>query len=322
MSENRSVANNHDAGGYPSVAVVIPAKNEATNISICLEAIQRQDYPLDLITVVVVDNGSTDDTRILAEKAGATVLVDTETSIAGLRNLGAAFVGSDVLAFIDADMIPSTCWLKEATSVLRETGVGAVGGMLDIPDDARWVERTWCMNRQTKPEKAEFSWLPSGNLLINRSAFTDVEGFDERLTTCEDLDICDRLRSAGYKLMFVKSAAVVHTGESKSAYAMFKKEIWRGKDSIGRLSVIMENPREIFSILLPVIQLFFLILPLILLLSGYAIWAAASLALPLGLPFLRASLISVQLRTMKHFLPLIGVWYIYYLARAFAVIYR
>ncbi len=308
--------------GYPSVAVVIPAKNEAANIGICLEAIGRQDYPPELIRIIVVDNGSTDETQALAEEAGASVLVDVDSSIAGLRNLGASHFDSDVLAFIDADMIPSVGWLKQATSVLGELNVGAVGGMLNIPDDADWVERAWCINRQTKPEKAEFSWLPSGNLLINRVAFQAIGGFDESLTTCEDLDICSRLRGAGFKLMFVKSASVIHTGESKSAWAMFKKEVWRGKNSIGRLHVIMDNPREMISILLPVAQLVLLVLPLVLLLTGHFRWALGALLLSLGLPVLRASIICFQLRTGRYFFPLVGVWYIYYLARASAVIYR
>lgn len=311
-----------EPGDGPSVAVVIPARNEAANIPACLAAIAAQDYPARLVKVVVVDNGSSDRTRELAELGGAAVLVDETATIAGLRNRGAAFQGGDVLAFIDADMIPSPGWLREAAPVLQEAGVGAVGGMLNIPADVGWVERAWCVARQTKPEKAEFGWLPSGNLFVNRAAFQEIGGFDESLTTCEDVDICARLRGAGYKLMFVKKAAVIHTGESKSVRAMFRKELWRGKNSIGRLPAIRENPREIPSILLPFAQLLLLLLPLPLVLTGHWSLAAASLLLPLGLPILRAALISLKLKTLNYFVPLVGVWYIYYLARAAAIIVR
>lgn len=310
------------ARDLPAVAVVIPAKNEAANITTCLQAIAAQDYPRELVRVVVVDNGSTDRTRELAELAGATVLLDETVTIAGLRNLGAKAHPADILAFLDADMIPAPHWLKEAVPTLQEDGVGAVGGMLNIPEDAAWVERTWCVNRQTKPEKAESGWLPSGNLLINQPAFQAVGGFDASLTTCEDVDICARLRGAGYRLMFVKKAAVIHTGESKSAAAMFRKELWRGKNSIGRLPLIKENPREIPSILLPFAQLLLILLPFLLLALGRYRLAAAALILPLGLPFLRAALISFKLKTMNYFVPLMGVWYIYYLARAAAIVVR
>lgn len=322
MADEKRAGGAAGAGGWPTVAVVIPAKNEARNIGACLDAIAAVDYPAGLVRVVLVDNGSTDDTRELAAARGAKVLVDATATIARLRNLGAAAVEGEVLAFLDADMIPSPGWLRHAVPVLQEDRVGAVGGMLEIPGDAGWVERAWCINRQTKPEKAEFGWLPSGNLLVNRGACTAVGGFDERLVTCEDVDICARLREAGYRLMFVKKAAVVHTGESKSARAMFRKELWRGRNSIGRLPVIVKNPREIPSILLPLAQLVLLVLPAALALAGLLLPAAAALVLPLGLPVLRALLISRKLRTLKHFVPLVGVWYIYYLARAAAIIVR
>lgn len=306
----------------PTVAVVIPARNEARNIGACLAAIAAQDYPAGLVSVVVVDNGSTDETPRLAAAGGAAVIVDAKATIARLRNLGAAACAGEVLAFLDADMIPSPGWLAGAVPVLREDRVGAVGGQLDIPLDAGWVERSWCLPRRFKPEKAESGWLPSGNLLVNREAFTRVGGFDEKLVTCEDVDICARLREAGFRLMFVKKAAVVHTGESKSAGAMFRKELWRGRNSIGRLPVIVRNPREIPSIMLPLAQLGLFVLPLVLLALGRVGLAAASLALTLGLPVLRALLVSRRLRTLRHFAPLVGVWYIYYLARAVAVVVR
>ncbi len=312
----------HGPERWPAVAVVIPARNEAANIPACLAAIAAQDYPTGLVSVVVMDNGSTDRTRELAEQSGAVVLEDVTSTIAGLRNRGATVHGGEVLAFIDADMIPSSTWLKEAVPVLREDRVGAVGGMLNIPADVGWVERAWCVNRQTKPEKAEFGWLPSGNLFINRAAFEAIGGFDAQLTTCEDIDICARLREAGYKLMFVKKASVVHTGESKSARAMFRKELWRGKNSIGRLPVIVKNPREMPSILLPFAQLVLFLLPLPLAMVGRFDLALASLLLTLGLPLLRSVLISLKLKTLDYFVPLIGVWYIYYLARAAAIVVR
>lgn len=309
------------------VAVIIPAKNEAANISDCLDAIRRQDCPAAITSILVVDNGSSDSTRALAQRSGVPVLQDGAASVAGLRNQGAASFSAqgwapDILAFLDADMVPDSSWLSAAIRALYPTDVGAAGGALTISDQSTWVARAWAAGRSTKPNWAEVRWLPAGNFLVKYAAFCAVGGFDGRLTSCEDVDICARLRDAGYKLVYSRDIAALHTGEPGTVCAMFKKELWRGRNSLGRLSKIAKHPAEIPSVVLPILQLFMLAAVMAFAVAGRFNSAAIFAVMTLVLPVARAATIGIRTRAWRHFWNLVAVWYVYYLARALACVVR
>jgi glycosyltransferase involved in cell wall biosynthesis len=306
----------------PRVLVVLPAYNEAANVPACLAGIRAQDYPADRVGVVLVDNGSADDTAAVARRGGAQVLVAPEATIAGLRNAGAAAGEGEILAFLDADMVPRPAWLRTAVAALADPAVGAVGGALDIPDDATWVERTWCLPRRALPERRTTPWLPSGNFVMRREVFDEVGGFDATLTTCEDVDLSARIRGAGRRLLFVKRAAVVHRGESKTLGALFRKEVWRGRSSLDRLGQVWRDPREVQSALLPAVQLVFMAAVLAAAALGRWSWAGGAVLATALLPALRAVRVAWLLRTIRHLPRQFVVWYVYYAARAVAVLRR
>ncbi len=89
------------------LAVVLPALNEAKTITVVIEAIPRTMASVDRVSIIVIDDGSTDDTAALARKAGAHVV-----SHAGNRGLGVAFasgvdaalsLGADIMVNMDSD---------------------------------------------------------------------------------------------------------------------------------------------------------------------------------------------------------------------------
>jgi glycosyltransferase involved in cell wall biosynthesis len=83
------------------VTVVIPAYNAAAFLAVTLESLQQQTTVPE--RVVVVDDGSTDDTAGIAERGGATVLRQERKGPGAARNRGLAVAGSEFVAFLDAD---------------------------------------------------------------------------------------------------------------------------------------------------------------------------------------------------------------------------
>jgi glycosyltransferase involved in cell wall biosynthesis len=109
------------------VSIIIPAYNEEDNIAKCLQSINAQmEQGIDY-EIIVVDNGSTDRTREIAEKLKAKVFALPEVNISALRNFGAEASSGDILAFLDADCLVKDGWLKNAVSILDDPAVAMVG---------------------------------------------------------------------------------------------------------------------------------------------------------------------------------------------------
>ena len=99
-----------------SVSIIIPALNEARMIGKCLDSLTQLDFPRDHFEVILVDNGSTDDTikiaRSFTDRLRLRILQKKGVRISGLRNLGAREAQGEVVAFLDADCLAPSNWLN------------------------------------------------------------------------------------------------------------------------------------------------------------------------------------------------------------------
>ncbi|WP_434969725.1 glycosyltransferase family A protein [Microbacterium sp. bgisy207] len=93
------------------ITVVIPCRNDAEFLRECLRALQKQERPAD--RVIVVDNGSTDDTAAVAREAGVELIDEPLVGIwpAAARGYDAALPTSEIIARVDADSRPHPDWL-------------------------------------------------------------------------------------------------------------------------------------------------------------------------------------------------------------------
>ena len=110
----------------PQVSVVVPVLDDAEHLTRCLEALAAQT--LRPVEVVVVDNGSTDDSVDVARAAGATVLHEPVRGIARASARGYDHATGSVIARLDADSVPPPGWIAEVVRLLGTPGVVAVTG--------------------------------------------------------------------------------------------------------------------------------------------------------------------------------------------------
>ena len=176
-------------------------------------------------------------------------------SVAALRNRAGRQARGEILGFVDADheILPS--WPTIATEVLADPTVAAVGTPCLPPPQANWVQAAYDHLRDHDGGRRDVRWLGSGNLAVRRSCFEEVGGFDESLATCEDVDLCSRLRARGYRIVSDSRMASVHHGDPRTLAQVFTGELWRGQDNLrvslrNRLSLA-----DLPSIVLPFVSL-------------------------------------------------------------------
>jgi GT2 family glycosyltransferase len=308
----------------PMVSFVIPVINDAARLERCLRSIRANEYPADRLEIVVVDNGSTDDSPAVATRLGARVLVLAGSRVGALRNLGVSAATGEVIAFVDADHEIVTGWVGCAVEELADERVGVVGADCLGPPDGGRVQQAYGRLRRRPEGRYEVDWLGSGNMALRRSAFDAVGGFDTSLEACEDVDLCRKLRGRGLKIIADSRMGSIHYGDPESLPRVFFGELWRGRDNV---KVSLRPPRGwriLASAAVPVLNIAALILCLAGLLSGSGVGRVLGFSAGgfLVAQFaLRATAISWRDR-FRGWVPAFGVASAYELGRALAIIWR
>jgi glycosyltransferase involved in cell wall biosynthesis len=215
---------------YNSVSIILPALNEEHYINHCLESIAKLENGGMSKEVIVVDNGSEDDTVRICKDHDAKVLIKRGGTIASLRNYGAKTSTGDILAFLDADCTVPEGWLKKSVDYLKERDSAILGYRLTVPESSNWVAKCWDLLFVKRYSNREPDWIPSGNMIMMRKTFLLTGGFNEALDSNEDIDFCHRAREQGCKIMSFDEPSVTHLRPPESLIGIFKKELWHGKD--------------------------------------------------------------------------------------------
>lgn len=320
-----------DNESVPFVSLIIPVFNEEYHIRQCLNSVLMLDYPLDRIEILLVDNNSTDSSRQIAEElfvaAGrGQVLHKIGGTIASVRNFGWRKAKGNILAFLDGDCVVETRWLRTGIEILEGSlDVSCVGFSAAPPaQDDGWVELTWFPISSSGKHKGTIAvrWLSSFNMILRRTYFEQVGGFDETLVTCEDVELGSRLSSIS-QLIFSDRCYVQHLGGVKTLREFICKEYWRGQNSVRSLVQSNNKKAEVLSVAIPAIYLALFALLLIMII--YNLFNGSSIIWPLILfisilmgPFLLA--VRAGIKGPKQLILTSLLYMMYLLSRGSAVV--
>lgn len=200
----------------PNVSVIVPVYNGGDQFEDCLAAIAR--WKPTNWELIVVDDGSTDQSAALARHYGATVM-STEGRLGpgAARNIGSRYASGEYVCFIDADCEVNAVTFKNMAGILaRDTTIDALFGSYDTTPRApsflsqyknlmhHWVH-------QNSSEDAATFW--SGCGVVRRSLFLALGGFDVvtyKRPSIEDIDLGYRIKQAGGKIVLSKKVQVKH----------------------------------------------------------------------------------------------------------------
>lgn len=248
----------------PSCAIVIPTYRGAALLKACIDAILGSPPTGCDWEIVVVDDGSGDETELLLEEYGGQVLpviFDRNRGFASACNAGAAASAAEYLVFLNNDTLPTGGWLDalvQAAQTVRD-GV-AFGSRLLFPDDTvqhagicicadRWPRHIYAgfpgdHPAVTRPRQVVA--VTAACMLVRRSAFDAVGGFDTSFHNgYEDIDLCLRMAQLGGEIHYCPASVLYHLEsvtrwpdgpEIRDENVRLFDERWRGRitpDDVG-----------------------------------------------------------------------------------------
>lgn len=272
----------------PLVSVVIPVRDRAQELERCLTSLAAVDYPDDHLEVIVVDDGSRDESAAVAARHGARVVRSGGTGCgpATARNRGARVAQGDLLAFVDSDCTASRDWLTELVGAFQDPNVAAVGGRVDGRRAGTRVERyetamsslTLGTRERSAGAGQDTFYLPSCNLLVRRDAFLAAGGFREGQHVGEDVDLTWRLRDAGGTIRYLPRGRVFHEHRGRTWPFL------RRRFDYGTSEALLQalHPRRRKRVVIPVDAGAALGLIAVAILGAWPAWAGAAAAVLLG----------------------------------------
>ena len=221
-----------------SISVIIPAYNAGQRVSRTIATVLNQTLPV--LEVIVVDDGSTDDTVEVVSRFGPPVRVVSKKNggPASARNLGASLAKGEWLAMLDADdwWFPRKIELQLADAADDDVGLShcRLDHRVERPPRELSFQALWDRN-----------WISNSSVLIRRKVFETLGGFVEepRLISVEDYNLWLRVAAAGWRVIACPHILVHYTqgiGISSNADRLMRASLYNVDDLEKRLSLPAE----------------------------------------------------------------------------------
>ena len=224
----------------PRISVIVPAYNAAHTIDRCLGALADQTVASEAFEVIVVDDGSTDETRALVEThAGVQLVMQPHAGPAAARNLGAQLARGDILLFTDADCAPARDWIERMCAAFDDKDtVGVKGAYVTYQPEivARFVQLEYEAKYDRMAQHRFIDFIDTYAAGYRRAVFLANAGFDPIFpnASVEDQEFSFRLARQGLKMVFMRDALVYHLAHPASVWIY-----WRRKLKIGYWKVLV-----------------------------------------------------------------------------------
>ena len=192
---------------YPTFSVIVPCYNVERAIDKCIQSLLNQDYPEDKFSIIIVDDKSTDNTLSIIKKYSDEKQVKIvkhfkNRGLSSTRNSGINASNSEVIAFLDGDLVVQKDWAKLLADVLASKDVVACMGDTKLPDEFvpnevdnfLYSKKRGVRNLQNN-QPVEVPGFIMGNSAVRRAVLKECGIFDEKFYSWggEDTDLAIRL---------------------------------------------------------------------------------------------------------------------------------
>lgn len=204
------------AASQTLVSIVVLTKNRAKSLERTLDSLQKQDY--SHYEVIVVNNGSTDNTEDITNNFPVQYILCSEPSISFCRQRGIEAAQGEIIAMCDDDCVPTANWVSSLIQPLEQNKqIALVAGEvvnIGFPIHQQYKGRGKIgKNGVLKPaiNPLEADYFGSANMAFRKSYFLDIGGYDLFFTSAyEEVDLIARFKKAGLSTQYNPNASVEH----------------------------------------------------------------------------------------------------------------
>ncbi|UCG78023.1 MAG: glycosyltransferase family 2 protein [Nitrospirota bacterium] len=196
------------------ISVIVPNRNGADTIGICLEALCGSLY--DDYEVIVVDDASEDASRMIIKRYPCTLIeLDEHSGAAAARNVGAGHASGEILFFTDADCIVSVNTLEKVALAYDRNGENRIlgGSYTSLPYDKDFYStfQSVFINHNELRDIGSPDYVATHAMIINADKFRALGGFNETfLPMIEDVEFSHRAKRGGMELSMIDGLVVRH----------------------------------------------------------------------------------------------------------------
>jgi mycofactocin system glycosyltransferase len=182
---------------------------------------------------------------------------DTHLGPAACRNLGAAAAQGEILAFIDGDCLADPDWLADLVSAFEDHAVVAVGGgvvsaakhtLVQLYEEVRHPSQRGRSATEIRPGGSN-DFLPGCNMLVRRTAFLSIGGFEESMHLGEDVDLTWRLAGSAGRIVYRPDGVVAHEHVDRLGALLRRRAVLGSSEAI--LFVRHPAHRRAFAVSVP-----------------------------------------------------------------------
>lgn len=206
----------------------------------CLAALAAQTYPQERFEVVVVNNDPMDPPPDFHVQENVLLAEESKPGSYAARNRGLALARGEIIAFTDADCVPTPTWLESAVRMLLQ-GHQRLAGRVELfyrgerLSPAELHEREFAFDQRNFAEQG--GTAATANMIAWRAIFDKVGGFDEHLLSGGDMEWGWRAQKAGFPIVYAPSVVVRHPARHSV------RELWLRQKRIVAFDLYLEPKR-------------------------------------------------------------------------------